>query len=110
MRLPTIPKDTAARLLLISPALLYVGLGVGLPLLLSHLPKSESPSAALAAVGAALIFISVVVPPVLLSKAASLLKSNWPLHALLSIVFWPLGTFLVGLSLWDKRANHERKA
>ena len=99
--LPTI-KALATNLLLISPAILFTGIGIGLPLLLSHLPTSESPNVLLWAIGTSLLVISAIIPPALVGRAAWLLGSHWLLYSFLSILFWPFGTFLCCCSLWDR--------
>src|SRR5688572_8507182 len=99
------PTDTAGKILVLSPALLYTGIGVGLPLLLSNRASAPTASSGLFLLGVVLLVVGAVVPPVLLCIAAHLLRAKVWLYALVSIIFWPLGTFLGGINLWGKRPN-----
>ena len=100
-----LPRDTPGKLLIASIAVLYVGLAIGLPLVLSHRATSEQPNAALLTVGSVFLAIGFIAPAFLVARTAFLLNRNWLLFAVLALVFHPLGTFLSALYLWDQRAS-----
>ncbi len=103
-----IPRDKPALLLIASPILLYIGFGIGLPLVLSNDQVSSNPNALLHVMGFSLLGASILIPPALLYAAARTLQVRWAaLYGITGLIFSPVITFFIGLYLWGRReATH----
>lgn len=90
------------RTVLLAFAVLYVGLAVGLPLVLTGWPPRGEMRPALIAAGALLMVAGFVAPLVLLGQAAKQLKARAWLYVVPAALFYPIGTVFALIDLWER--------
>jgi hypothetical protein len=100
-------KHPAQRTVLAGFAVLYAGLALGLPLVLTGWPLRGEPNLALVVLGAALLVAGFVGPLLLLARAAVQLQARrWP-YLLPAALLWPIGTVFALTDLWERcRSPH----
>lgn len=90
------------RIVLLGFAVLYAGLAVGLPLVLTGWPPRGEVQVPLIVAGALLMAVGFVAPLVLLGRAAARLKARTWLYVVPAALFYPIGTVFALTDLWER--------
>jgi hypothetical protein len=90
------------RTVLLGFVVLYLGLAIGLPLVLTGWPPRGEAKPVLIVAGALLIAVGFVAPLVLLRRAAARLKARAWLYVVLAALFYPIGTVFALTDLWER--------